>query len=114
MFSKKSFQISFVLAMLGVMPQVLAADEAPEYAKRLVTVYGNVVVTETPVDWPMTPAHELHNGDFYIMELLPEGQTVHAWQEMITIVGRKGVEGSPKGFSLPTIKHNNGYAARRM
>jgi len=52
--------------MLGVMPQVLAADEAPEYVTRVVTVYGKVVSTETPVDWPKAPAHELHNGDMFV------------------------------------------------
>lgn len=98
MLGKVIFKISFVLAMLGVMPQVLAADEAPEYAKRLVTVYGNVVATETPVDWPMTPAHEQQSGDIYIMELLPEGQNLETWEEMITILGRKGVEASPRQF----------------
>lgn len=85
----------FGILVIGFLSSEVVA-EAPEYMKRVVNVYGNVVATETPTDWPMAPAHVQETSNSFIMELLPEGQTLDGWEEMITILGRKGLQGSPR------------------
>lgn len=96
MFHKTIFQISFVLAMLTGLALPSVADAAPEYRTLQVPVYGNVVVTQAPLNWPKAPAYQKHAGDTYIMEMLPEGQSLTSWKEMITIMGLKDYPGTPR------------------
>lgn len=96
MFSKTIFHVSFVLGMLSgsVLPSM--AEGTPDYMTLQVPVYGNVVVTQAPLDWPKTPAHQKHSGGSYIMEMLPKGQSLTSWKEMITIMGFKDFPGTPR------------------
>ena len=96
MFSKTIFHISFVLAILTGFSQLSAAKAASEYMTLQVPVYGNIVVTQAPLAWPKTAAHQKHDGDTYIMEMLPEGQSLTSWKEMITIMGFKDFPGTPR------------------
>lgn len=96
MFNKTIFYISFVLAMLTGVALPSVAEAAPRYATLQIPVYGNIVETEMPIEWSHKPAYQKTAGRSYILELLPKGQTVTAWREMITISGNKGAVFSPK------------------
>ena len=96
MFNKTIFHISFVLAMLAGLALPSVAEAAPRYATLQIPVYGNVVETEMPIEWQHKPAYQKSAGRSYILELLPKGQTLTEWKEMITITGGKGTPFSAK------------------
>ena len=96
MFNKTIFHISFVVAMLTGVALPSAAEAAPRYATLQIPVYGNVVETEMPLDWQHKPAFQKAAARSYILELLPKGQTLTVWKEMITITGSKGAIFSAK------------------
>lgn len=93
-----SVVLGLVIASIGFGTQLTYASDEPGEVTHVVPVYGNVVTIYTPADWPFDPAHEQNSRDSYIIEFIPEGQSVDEWQEMITIVGRKEFEGTPKQF----------------
>jgi len=98
-------QIRFASVILGVVIASLgfgakftyASDETVDVT-HLVPVYGNIVTIYAPANWPLEAAHERNSRDSYIIEFVPDGQSVDDWEEMITIVGRKEFEGTPKQF----------------
>ena len=96
MFTKTVFHISFVLAMLTGVVLPSAAEAAPRYATLQIPVYGNIVETEMPFEWQHKPAFQKAAARSYILEVLPKGQTLTEWQEMITVTGSKGTPFSAK------------------
>jgi len=99
MLRKVSFLISFVLVMLGgVLPLQATETRTLDYVPKEVSVFGRTVSTYVPSDWQLAAAREKVTDNTYLMELLPRGQAVNAWQEMITILGYKDAEASPREF----------------
>ena len=96
MFNKNIFHICCIATMLMGVVHPSVVDAQPRYATLQVPVYGNIVETEMPLEWSHKPAYQKTSGRSYILELLPKGQTLTAWQEMITISGNKGAVFSPK------------------
>lgn len=90
--------LAMVCASFGFGAHFSFASDEPANVGHLVPIYGNTVTIYTPASWPHEAAHERNSRDSYIIEFVPDGQSVDDWQEMITIVGRKDFEGTPKQF----------------
>lgn len=90
--------LGVIFSSFGFGAQLSFANDEPADVKHVVPIYGNIVTIYTPANWPFEAAHEQNSRDSYIIEFIPDGQSVDDWQEMITIVGRKDFEGTPKQF----------------
>jgi hypothetical protein len=55
-----------------------------------VTIYNEIIVMPLQQGWVRFPAHRADNGNHFIVELLPEGQTLDKWEELLAIQGFRG------------------------
>ncbi len=92
---KRFFPLSLLIALISVSA---VADEKPKWMHHLVPIYDYLVVAPTPSNWQPKPAHSEGDGNFYLTEFLPEGQTVESWKEMITISGYKKIDSTPAQY----------------
>lgn len=64
------------------------------YSVGVVTpIYSQILALSSPKGF--IPAFENTSGDRYILEFVPEGETVKKWSQMITISGMKGLAKIP-------------------
>ena len=77
-------------ALAGSSP--VAASHAGEYVQ-VSPVFSQVVAFSTPVRF--VTGDEQGAGRFYIRELVPRGETVNRWTEMITVTGLQGAATAP-------------------
>ncbi len=62
-------------------------------------VFSQIVTM--PVPEGFVPAYEDSNGDSYINEVIPAGETLDAWSEMITLTGIRGMaSGDPNEVAV--------------
>ena len=64
-------------------------------------IYGQILAY--PIASGFVSAFESEKVGFYISEFVPEGQSVDAWQQMITVTGAKGLAasvGTPKDYAM--------------
>jgi hypothetical protein len=66
----------------------------PKAAGTYTPVFGQAVVFTLPAGWK--PGFVNNTRDTYMMEFVPQGQTVQAWREMITLQGFRGAARNPK------------------
>lgn len=78
---------SLALAWTG-----LARAEAPQFTRATAPVYDSVVVFALPGGFQ--PGHEAEQSGSYILELVPEEQTVQDWSEMLTLTGADDLQGA--------------------
>jgi hypothetical protein len=71
----------------------LAAAADPHHTTAI-PIFSQIVVFELPNRFK--PDHENSAQRSYIMEFVPEGQTVHAWTEMVTVQGFRDLSRNPR------------------
>jgi len=93
------------VAVISALGSVAFADENPlakelmalnrlGYSGRAITpIFSQLVTIALPSGF--VPAFENLKGGQYIQELVPEGETVMKWSQMITITGSKGLTSNP-------------------
>lgn len=80
------------LGLTGLSATVIACATpalAQQATRATAPVYGHVVVFAMPPGFE--PAHEAEGEGSYILELLPRGQTLQDWSEMVTLTGAQGL-----------------------
>jgi hypothetical protein len=83
------------LVALGLLCASVAPSraETPTAAPKPFTVvspvFSQLVRFSMPAEF--VAAHESTEGDFYIREAVPKGETVKVWTQMITITGSRGL-----------------------
>jgi hypothetical protein len=56
-------------------------------------IYSEAVAFSYPDGFQ--PGFQRTNGDHFIMELVPKGETVDQWSQMVTVTGTKGLSANP-------------------
>jgi hypothetical protein len=59
-----------------------------------VPIFSQTIVFKLPKGW--IPGHENASQSSYILEFIPQGQTVQAWREMVTVQGYRDLAQNPK------------------
>lgn len=91
------------LALLLALPGLAAADATTQVAP----VFGQVVLFPLPDGF--VPAWEQANADGYVNESVPQGETVEAWSQMVTLTGSRGLWGADPRAIVESVAA--GYAA---
>lgn len=60
----------------------------------VVPIFSQIVVFKLPTGWK--PGNENASQNSYILELIPQGQTVQAWKEMVAVQGFRNLAQNPK------------------
>lgn len=93
-----------LLAVLSAAAPAWADPPSLDEALRNAYATGKPVTSISPVFSELVrfavpqgfqPAFENTKGDFYILELVPKGETVQAWTQMITMTGHRNLAGNP-------------------
>lgn len=86
----------------AICPPYAFAQDMPERVIGTMPVYSRILAF--PVPNRFETAYENESGGAYILEFVPQGETVEAWSQMITITGAQGaVEhyATPEDFVTP-------------
>lgn len=71
--------------LAGAMPVL-----AQQATRATAPVYGHVVVFAMPAGFE--PAYEDEQNGRYILELVPQGESVQDWSQMVTLTGAQGLQ----------------------
>jgi hypothetical protein len=85
------------VAVLGTFLNLSAGQAIAEDNSIVGKVWSQVVTFSAPERY--LPAFEDQQGTYYILELVPKGQTVQKWAEMITLTGSRGISGKAGAFA---------------
>ncbi len=66
--------------------------------KTLTPIYSQIITTSFPKGWKQ--AFEKENKGHYILEFVPKGDTLKAWNNMLTIQGFKGASSKISGIDF--------------
>ena len=83
----------------SAMPSARAAKSMAA----VVPIFSQSVVFTLPGGWK--PAFENDGKDSYMLEFVPQGQTVEAWKEMITVQGLRNLAKNPQFAPLALIEN---------
>ena len=103
---KRSWAMVLVFAWAGVTTLLAQADDVKTpnggavlegamtmaqsgSVRNIVPVFGQLVSFAMPKGF--VPAFEEVKGNFYIWEAVPDGETVDAWTQMLTLTGLRGL-----------------------
>lgn len=64
-----------------------------DFVTQISPIFGQLVLLTVPKGF--TAVFEKTNGDGYIRESVPEGETVAQWSQMITVTGARGLAANP-------------------
>ena len=99
------------IAVLALSSLAASAQDAPLARERL---YGQVL--EHPLVFGVEPAFHAERADgFYLMEWVPEGQSVEDWQQMQTVTAHRDVGSNHSDDQVASLGENiavnflNGY-----
>ena len=76
---------------VGYLEPAVSADASVTNA---VPIFSQIVVFRLPAGWK--PGHENASPSSYILEFIPQDQTVQVWKEMITVQGFRNLAQNPK------------------
>ena len=79
---------------------------SPRDAKSMaasVPIFSQTIVFTLPDGWK--PAYENDGKDSYMLEFVPQGQSVEAWKEMITVQGLRNLAKNPQFSPLALIEN---------
>lgn len=70
-----------------------SVHEMSNSVRAITPIYSQLLMLTQPS--PFVMAFENNSGDGYIQEMVPKGETVKAWSQMITVTGAKGLSANP-------------------
>ena len=99
--SRAIAMVAYALAAVSTICSATAQNKSPPDSQKqapasftvISPIFGQLVMFAHPARF--RPVHESSKGDRYIREVVPTGQTVEAWSEMITVTGAKGLAAVP-------------------
>ena len=95
---KMSYQndwaIPFGTKSKGVAPDHFLPDASAKI-RWIAPIYGQLLSFSFPFPRGIKPDYVKVNGPSFILESVPEGETVDQWTQMITITGAKGLASNP-------------------
>ena len=91
-----------LLAALLLAPLPDLAQQKPEKIEVITPIFHQLVAYNIPSTFNVTnPDHQ--NANFYIHEIVPFGQTVEQWKQMITVTGNRGGSGKTETGYIDTL-----------
>jgi len=99
--------LGFALLVTAAAAPLHAADddEAPAGFTAISPIFGQLVAFTQPSGF--VPAFEQPSATQYIREVVPKGETVENWTQMVTVTGYKGLaadpEASPEAFASAIV-----------
>jgi hypothetical protein len=73
--------------MMAALVSPATAEDAPKFFTAISPIFGQLVAFSQPASF--VPAYEKADGSNYIREVVPKGETVDQWSQMITVTGVK-------------------------
>lgn len=84
---------------LSVEEVTRKAEEAGKFAGAITPVFSQLIRFRYPGSFK--GVLQKTNGNFFILELIPSGETAQAWSQMITLTGQQGLASTP--FITPDL-----------